>query len=449
MAYADRKGDLMSDNDNKEEEEGVLTNKASRNTSSDMENKVKKKKKKRNKSKPLNDNESTYYDNSNQNKCVIELTDIEPVPIPDELRIKEKANPLLKIHLPEERRHDKLKFPRGNTPVEVIYTKDQDTMVPVISTKEQDTQTQHKSSVEKKNSFIVLCSRGIIMVAAIVLISSSEEISKAKPCDLEKALKSISVDYNFPCKHHAIKEKTTNLRILGISLLILNFISFILILISLLLPQISKLLRPDPLMPKILKRALFVVLACNAIFCSIAMVLSYIDVRKTKAAKSDINFVQIKATMFNLLEKKYTSDNISSNDAVSNSWNKFFIEYDCCAINQVKRTTNDFDRTPWCTTSGSCQTTAYQIPRTCCKYVTEDDYGSASSDCYSSVKSGTYKSNCMNAIKRLSVTNIEEYKISLLQVSLLIIGTLGIAEAIILLVLTTEFVIFFSNSKYA
>uniref|UniRef100_A0A8W8KL22 Uncharacterized protein n=1 Tax=Magallana gigas TaxID=29159 RepID=A0A8W8KL22_MAGGI len=398
MAYTDRKEDLMLDNENEEEEEGILTNKASRNTSPDMENKVKKRKKKKNKFKLLNDNEITYYDNPNQNKCVIELIDIKPVPIPDKpLRIKEKANPLLKIHLPEERRYGKLKFRRGNTPVEVIYTKDQGTMMPVIFTKEQDTQTQHKSSVEKKTSFIVLCSKGIIMVAAIVLISSSEEISKAKPCELEKALKSI----------------------------------------------IRKLLHPKSLMPKKLKRALFILLACNAIIFSIAMVVYYNDIRKTKAEKSDINFVQLKATMFNLLEKTYTSDNISSNDALSKGWNKFFIEYECCAINQVQGTTNDFDSTPWCTTSGSCQATASQIPKTCCNYVTEDDYGSAPSNCHSSVSSGTYKSNCMNVIKRLSVTNIEEYKISLLQVSLLIIGTLEIAEAILVLVLTTEFAIFF------
>nr|XP_034302994.1 uncharacterized protein LOC105320305 isoform X3 [Crassostrea gigas] len=383
MAYTDRKEDLMLDNENEEEEEGILTNKASRNTSPDMENKVKKRKKKKNKFKLLNDNEITYYDNPNQNKCVIELIDIKPVPIPDKpLRIKEKANPLLKIHLPEERRYGKLKFRRGNTPVEVIYTKDQGTMMPVIFTKEQDTQTQHKSSVEKKTSFIVLCSKGIIMVAAIVLISSSEEISKAKPCELEKALKSI----------------------------------------------IRKLLHPKSLMPKKLKRALFILLACNAIIFSIAMVVYYNDIRKTKAEKSDINFVQLKATMFNLLEKTYTSDNISSNDALSKGWNKFFIEYECCAINQVQGTTNDFDSTPWCTTSGSCQATASQIPKTCCNYVTEDDYGSAPSNCHSSVSSGTYKSNCMNVIKRLSVTNIEEYKISLLQVSLLIIGTLEISS---------------------
>ncbi|XP_065930692.1 uncharacterized protein [Magallana gigas] len=412
----------MLDNDNKEKEKGILTNKASRNTSLDMENNVKKRK-------------VICYDTANLNHDVIQL-DIKPKPrpLPDIPSTKQRASPLLQIHLPEERRNEPLYFPKGKTPVKVIYTKDQGTMTKKTYTKKQATQTkvtytkeiatqtikalhtekQHKSLEGKKTPFIVLCARGIIMVAAIVLISTSEEISEAKPCDLEKALKSISVDYNFPCKYHAIKEKTTNLRIWGIFLWILNFIYFILILIYLLLHQLRKLLHPKSLMPKKFKRALFF-----------------------------LNFVQLKATMFNSLEKNFTSDNISSNDAVSNSWNKFFIEYECCAINQVQGTTNDFDSTPWCTTSGSCQATASQIPKTCCNYVTEDDYGSAPSNCHSSVNSGTYKSNCMNAIKRLSVTNIEEYKISLLQVSLLIIGTLEIAESILVLVLTTEFAIFF------
>lgn len=44
-AYVERKDDLISsDNDNKEEEEGIIPNKASRNTSPDMENNVKKRK---------------------------------------------------------------------------------------------------------------------------------------------------------------------------------------------------------------------------------------------------------------------------------------------------------------------------------------------------------------------------------------------------------------------
>lgn len=252
-----RKDAWVLDNENREEEEGILISKASRNTPPDMENNVKKRKKKKNRFKPLNDKEITYSGTIIQNHDVIELIDIQPNPrpLPD---IPETANSLIKIHLPDERRYEALHFPKGKTPVEVIYTKDQGTEMQVTYTEEQATQTekQHKTSVGKKTSLIVLCSRGIIMVAAIVLISTSEEISKAKSCDLEKALKSISVNYDFQCKHHAIKEKTTNLLNWGISLWILNFISFILILIYLLLPQLRKLIHPKSLMPKILKGSL-------------------------------------------------------------------------------------------------------------------------------------------------------------------------------------------------
>lgn len=67
-------------------------------------------------------------------------------------------------------------------------------------------------------------------------------------------------------------------------------------------------------------------------------------------------------------------------------------QFDCCAVNEVLGTTNDFDETPWCTTSGTCQATASQIPKSCCKDVTENNYQSAPSACHASVNSGTYKS---------------------------------------------------------
>lgn len=80
-AYVERKDDLMSDNDNKEKEKGILTNKASRNTSLDMENNVKKRKKKKNTLKPSNDKEAICYDTTNLNQSVI-LLDIKPKPRP-------------------------------------------------------------------------------------------------------------------------------------------------------------------------------------------------------------------------------------------------------------------------------------------------------------------------------------------------------------------------------
>ena len=70
---------------------------------------------------------------------------------------------------------------------------------------------------------------------------------------------------------------------------------------------------------------------------------------------------------------------------------KHLLQYDCCAVREVLSTTNDFDKTPWCTTSGSCQATTSQIPRTCCKGVTQDDYQNAPTKCHASVESGTYR----------------------------------------------------------
>lgn len=74
------------------------------------------------------------------------------------------------------------------------------------------------------------------------------------------------------------------------------------------------------------------------------------------------------------------------------------LQYDCCAVHEVTGTTNDFDNTPWCTTSGSCQATSSQIPKTCCKGVTKDNYQSASSNCHASVNSGTFKQVYINIL---------------------------------------------------
>lgn len=65
-------------------------------------------------------------------------------------------------------------------------------------------------------------------------------------------------------------------------------------------------------------------------------------------------------------------------------------QFECCGVNRVAGTTNDFDHTSWCTTIGSCQATASQIPKTCCKGFTEYDYQNAPSDCHSSVSPGYY-----------------------------------------------------------
>lgn len=107
-----------------------------------------------------------------------------------------------------------------------------------------------------------------------------------------------------------------------------------------------------------------------------------------------------KDDMVKNLHKVFTEDSHNSANMMSNSWNKLFIELDCCAVNPVESTTNDFDFTPWCTTSGECQQTNSQIPKTCCIGVTESTYSSAPSTCHANVDSGTYKANgCYEVLK--------------------------------------------------
>ncbi|XP_061169807.1 uncharacterized protein LOC133179091 isoform X3 [Saccostrea echinata] len=71
-------------------------------------------------------------------------------------------------------------------------------------------------------------------------------------------------------------------------------------------------------------------------------------------------------------------------------WTNELKTHQCCGVDIVSGTTNDFDTTPWCTTSGSCQQTNSQIPKTCCKYSTIEDYDSARSNCHASVSSDSY-----------------------------------------------------------
>ncbi|XP_065930704.1 uncharacterized protein [Magallana gigas] len=261
-------------------------------------------------------------------------------------------------------------------------------------------------------------------VAAIVLVSSSEDISTVKPCELEEVLVSLRVNNTSTCKYNVIKNKTACIRNWGISLSVLIPITFLLILNYIWIPNYNKICIR-------VRIAGIIVAGGLAVMYAVIMIYFYKKVLDYEEIQTDTNYAQIKSSMIARLKESYSSDNVTSGGAISNSWNRFFIEYDCCAINQVQGTINDFDSTPWCTTSGSCQATASQIPKTCCNGVSEDDYGSALSNCHSSVNPGTYKSNCMIPIKTLSVVHIEEWQVSLLRITLLTIGTLEIAEIII------------------
>lgn len=79
----------------------------------------------------------------------------------------------------------------------------------------------------KVGSKLLKCS---LQIAAIVLISSTKEISIAKPCGLERVLVSLVVDHTSICKYDGIKKMSTTLCNVGISFLVLNAFSFLLIL---------------------------------------------------------------------------------------------------------------------------------------------------------------------------------------------------------------------------
>lgn len=108
---------------------------------------------------------------------------------------------------------------------------------------------------------------------------------------------------------------------------------------------------------------------------------------------------KIKSKM-DLALNHFKADTTTNSNPISNAWNFLFMTLDCCGVNAVVSTTNDFDATTWCTTSGSCQATSSQIPKTCCLNVDENTYSSAPTACHASVNSGTYNTKgCFDALK--------------------------------------------------
>nr|XP_019919578.2 uncharacterized protein LOC105320172 isoform X2 [Crassostrea gigas] len=104
--------------------------------------------------------------------------------------------------------------------------------------------------------------------------------------------------------------------------------------------------------------------------------------------------------MVTILHSYYLDDGTTSSYPISNAWNYLFLTLGCCGVNPVLSTTNDFDGTSWCTTSGSCQATVSQIPKTCCLNINKNNYTSAPSACHASVNSGTYNTKgCYAALK--------------------------------------------------
>lgn len=105
--------------------------------------------------------------------------------------------------------------------------------------------------------------------------------------------------------------------------------------------------------------------------------------------------------MMSSLKYYFRSDNLTAGTKMSNEWNHLFIDFECCGVNKVVGSVNDFDPTYWCNTAGSCQATSSVIPKTCCKGFTENDYQNAPPACHSSVDAGQYyDKGCFSVIKK-------------------------------------------------
>lgn len=115
--------------------------------------------------------------------------------------------------------------------------------------------------------------------------------------------------------------------------------------------------------------------------------------------KSEVD-MEIKNKMIEVFKDDFKDDTITNENSISNAWNHLFIKLECCGVNSVVSTTNDFDGTPWCMSSGTCLNASSQIPRTCCKNIGESTYIFAPSDCYVKVVSGTFNGQgCYDALK--------------------------------------------------
>lgn len=155
----------------------------------------------------------------------------------------------------------------------------------------------------------------------------------------------------------------------------------------------------NPLKP--LKSLLLLLFFASFIILTTLSAILYRRLINVQMDHCNTDFNDLHDKMISSLKENFGSDNFTIGTNISFEWNNLFIDYECCGVNKVTGTTNDFDNTTWCTTSGTCQATASQIPKTCCKGVTKYDYQSAPNNCHSSVNPGEfYEKGCYSVIKK-------------------------------------------------
>lgn len=109
---------------------------------------------------------------------------------------------------------------------------------------------------------------------------------------------------------------------------------------------------------------------------------------------------EVKDKLFVSLKDNYKEDTLTNSNSISNAWNYMFMTLDCCGVNPVVSTKNDFDSTYWCNDDGSCLAAVSNIPKTCCLNVDENTYTTAPIACHSNVDTGTYNTKgCYDALK--------------------------------------------------
>nr|XP_022303073.1 uncharacterized protein LOC111110752 isoform X1 [Crassostrea virginica] len=277
------------------------------------------------------------------------------------------------------------------------------------------------SSIFGISTTLIFVFRIVLTVLSIVLLSWLEELSKVTPCELKTALDSIYLKNTTNlCKYNIIgTDIEETMRFLnGYIYLKLTFPVFFLICWLYKHAFCVRYIRERRCRFACLFWILFVICECLATIFLVNVGHLQSVISEAKKQQTDTDYVQLQTKMVSSLEKHYTSEHINNSDEISAGWNNFFIKYDCCAVRDVLSSENDFDRTPWCMSNGTCQQTISQIPKTCCKSVTQEDYQMAPKSCFEALDTGTYKSGCIGRIKEMSVVNIEEYTIRMVTTSI-------------------------------
>nr|XP_022323316.1 uncharacterized protein LOC111124602 isoform X3 [Crassostrea virginica] len=275
--------------------------------------------------------------------------------------------------------------------------------------------------------FVLAASKVVLMVVVGLLISTSMDISKVKTCELENALNSLNLEYSpYPCKYKAITGESRDLKYFGFGALSSNFVLLILILCTMFCAYMC---RKHNECISCFFYVTWILVFINGIIVSYVSYCNHSKIVEVTKEQPNVDYAKLQLKMVNMLEQQYLSDNFSTSDSNSRNWNNFFIQFDCCAVREVPGTTNDFDNTPWCTTNGTCQETASQIPKTCCKDVTQDDYQNAPSACHASVNPGTYKPSCISRIRGMSTENINEFQLTAVTSSLFVLFVFQVFES--------------------